>query len=91
MLVPVWDGGLVDFNTDIEYKCLRGQKFLRDFDLASQKSQCRPGNVWTLPAQWGQCVESKTQFDFDSILIKIHQHLEYFFLRNAYSVVKFGN
>ena len=58
-LVPEWDGGLVDFNSDIEYKCLRGQKFLSDFSKTSQKSQCQPGNIWTT-VSWGQCVESKT-------------------------------
>ena len=90
MLVPVWDGGLVDFNTDIEYKCLQGQKFLNDFGQISQKSQCLPGNVWTQPAQWGQCVESKAQFVFDSIRIKIHHHNTIFFFFEKMHIMLFN-
>ena len=65
-LVPEWDGGLVDFNSDIEYKCLRGQKFLSDFGKTSQKSQCQPGNIWT-SVSWGQCVESKTNLNYNTL------------------------
>ena len=36
-LVPDWDGGLIDFNSEIEFKCQNGQKFLNDFGKTSQK------------------------------------------------------
>ena len=58
-LVPDWNGGLVDFHSDIEYKCSRGQKFFDNFGKTSQKSTCQPENVWT-QVSWGQCVETKT-------------------------------
>ena len=63
-LVPDWDGGLIDFNSDIEFKCQNGQKFLNDFDKTSQKSMCQPENLWT-SVSWGQCVESKNFSNVD--------------------------
>ena len=45
-LEPVWDGSLVNFNSNITYKCKRGMKFKNSFTLPSQEATCRPGNTW---------------------------------------------
>ena len=54
-----WDGEVVDFNSKVTYKCQSGKKFTDDFDQASVQAECLPDNMWSLPADWGECVESK--------------------------------
>ena len=58
-LEPVWNGGLVNFDSNITYKCMRGMKFKNSFTLQSQEATCRSNNTWDAPATWNECVETK--------------------------------
>ena len=58
-LVPNWNGDFVEFHSGINYTCLRGQKFKVDFYLDKQNATCRPQNLWDVPDDWFQCVESE--------------------------------
>ena len=41
------------------FVCQRKQKFFADSSLPSVRAQCKPGNIWAPPQDWGLCVESK--------------------------------
>ena len=58
-LEPIWSGSLVNFNSQVTYKCLRGMKFKDNFTIDSQDATCRPNNTWTVPSKWNECVETK--------------------------------
>ncbi len=57
-LLEDWNGQPIEFNYTIPYKCVRGQRFLRDVNIESADAICRAGNIWEKP-YWGVCVESE--------------------------------
>ena len=46
------------FDSDREYKCNRGMKFVEDFALDKQIGTCRKENKWDVPTTFYHCVES---------------------------------
>ena len=54
-----WNGNLADFNTTLKYKCADGLKFADSLEQTFVEVTCLPGNNWTVPEDWGTCVESK--------------------------------
>ena len=58
-LEAIWNGNLVDFDTDVLYKCKRGMKFKSNFTAQSQSAACKVDNTWVAPTTWNECVETK--------------------------------
>ncbi len=53
-----WNGYPIDFHSNVSYRCQRRMKFKDDLDLDNVQAQCLPENLWSMPEDWGQCVES---------------------------------
>jgi hypothetical protein len=58
-LERIWDNTPVNFDTTINYTCIRGQKFKDNFTLTKQVAECKDGNIWEKPSSWMECVESE--------------------------------
>ena len=65
-----WDGIPIEFTTLVPYQCKQGMKFVKDFNLDIQESECSDNNIFPIPKEealwleptddgWATCVESE--------------------------------
>ena len=53
------EGPLIEFDSDIEYRCADGKRFAKDFSLQTENATCRVNNTWDEPiGGWSQCIDS---------------------------------